>query len=219
MKKLNLSLVTVLAMSAFAVAGGDIVPVEPMVEAPVVMEAPSTGGFYAGIAYGMMDLELDRDNYGPDNDWNLQLEADTIMLQAGYKVNDFVAVEARYWAGLGDGDLVVDAHDRVTEGDNLFEADGISAWGIYVKPMYPVTQEFDVYALLGYANTDTSFNADEWDDGAFSWGIGADYSFSENTSVFVDYVSLYSDDEDGPGPGNGLEVDVYSMNFGVTYQF
>ena len=83
--------------------------------------------------------------------------------------------------------------------------------------MYPLTQAFDVYGLLGYANTDSDYGHDEWDDGAFSWGIGAAYSFTENASLFVDYVSLYDDEtEDSRGD---LDVTVDTINFGVNYQF
>ena len=50
MKNIVLSAVAVLAMSSFAVAGGDIAPVEEPVV--VVEEAVSTGAFYLGLAYG-----------------------------------------------------------------------------------------------------------------------------------------------------------------------
>jgi hypothetical protein len=57
MKKLNLSLAAIFAMGTFAVAGGDIAPVEPVVEEPVVVE--STGNFYLGLAYGYMTANED----------------------------------------------------------------------------------------------------------------------------------------------------------------
>jgi len=48
-------------------------------------------------------------------------------------------------------------------------------------------------------------------------GIGGAYSFTENVSVFVDYVSLYNDESDD-SRGN-LDVTVDTINFGATYQF
>ncbi len=57
MKKFNLSLVALLAMSTLATAGGDIAPVEPVVETPIVEE--STGSFYAGLGYSYMNLDPD----------------------------------------------------------------------------------------------------------------------------------------------------------------
>ena len=56
MKKFNLSLVTVLAMSTFAFAGGDIAPGEPMIETRMVEES-TPGNFYLGLGYGMAKLK------------------------------------------------------------------------------------------------------------------------------------------------------------------
>ena len=62
MKKLTLSLTAILAMSTFAVAGGDIAPMEPVVNTPVVVEEVSTGGgLYIGIAYGYEKLTTERE--------------------------------------------------------------------------------------------------------------------------------------------------------------
>lgn len=57
MKKFNLSLVTVLAMSTFAIAGVDIGPVVPMIETPVVVEESTPGSFYLGGAYSLLNAE------------------------------------------------------------------------------------------------------------------------------------------------------------------
>ncbi|HEC45558.1 MAG TPA: hypothetical protein ENI25_01930, partial [Epsilonproteobacteria bacterium] len=99
----------------------------------------------------------------------------------------------------------------------------IDTWGIYVKPMYPVTDSFDIYALLGYADADYTvsgsgytLSSDAFD--GFSWGIGADYSFTDSVSVFVDYVSLY-DDEFVNNAGNNVDFTIDTWNFGVTYTF
>ena len=115
MKKFNLSLVAVLAMSTFAVAGGDIAPVEPMVETPMVEES-TPGAFYVGLGYGAANVDsswaytppvmetamsaklFDVASGSYDSDY------DTIMLQAGYKFNPYIAVEGRYGFDL-DEDL------------------------------------------------------------------------------------------------------------------
>ena len=218
MKKFNLSLVAILAMSTFAVAGGDIAPVEPIVDVPVVIEEVSTGSFYIGAAYSILASEGDWDDaYDPAYDMSAELDYSAFMLQAGYKFNDYVAVEGRYWAAISDGDLTLcGVDDCYDENDVIGDIDA-TAWGIYVKPMYPVTASFDIYALLGYANVDTQFGEDSWDDGAFSWGLGADYSFSNNVSVFVDYVSLYNDDITYTDGVEEWTTDTW--NFGVTYTF
>ena len=90
MKKFNLSLVAFLAMSAFAAAGGDIAPVEPVVETPVVEE--STSSFYVGLGYSYMNVD-------PDN--SAEVDGDAVLLLAGYNFNKYIGVEGRY-SGLTD---------------------------------------------------------------------------------------------------------------------
>jgi opacity protein-like surface antigen len=97
--------------------------------------------------------------------------------------------------------------------------------------MYPVTPQFNVYALLGWGGVSVDID-DQWSDfdenDGFSWGIGAEYAINENFSVFIDYTVIYDDDEeytdiDVEGTGylytveNDLSVD--TINFGVTYRF
>jgi len=220
MKKFNLSLVAVLAMSTFAVAGGDIAPVEePVVVVPEVL-AVDASAFYLGLAYGLQDnklvvsdkLGLDGDNILVDHTQN------SVMLQAGYKFNDYVAVEGRYWFGM----------------DETFNFDGrtvdiaTDSFGIYVKPMYPVTDAFDIYALLGYGSSEHAYSEKfanhAYLDGTtdtlngFSWGLGGAYSFTDNVAVFVDYVSLY-DDKEGLDARYEADYTISTWNFGVTYQF
>ena len=102
MKKFNLSLVAVLAMSTFAVAGGDIAPVEePVVVVPEVVEELSTGAFYLGAAYGLLKSDSNFfDTSVANQTFDMNSDYSTLMLQAGYKFNDYVAVEGRYWIGL-----------------------------------------------------------------------------------------------------------------------
>ena len=196
MKKFNLSLVAILAMSTFAMAGGDIAPVEePVVVVPEVVE--STGGFYLGGAYGYGDMEFSETGYSHNENF------DSFMLQAGYKFNPYIAVEGRYW---------LTSEDSWDDWNEDFSAD---SWGIYVKPMYPVTNELDVYALLGYGDTDPEIGGQgpDYDTDGFQWGLGASYDVTDNVAVFVDYVNLYDDTNDG----EDLTID--TVNFGVTYTF
>jgi len=134
MKKFNLSIVTVMAMSTFAIAGGDIAPVEPVVvyEEPVVEDK----GFYLGLGFGWLSAEREVDVAGV----RVAVGSDDYtqyMLQAGYKFNSYVTLEGRYWGAIDDSSFIYDNIQRTAE---------VDAWGIYVKPMYPVTHAFDIYA-------------------------------------------------------------------------
>lgn len=228
MKKFTLSAVAVLAMSASAIAGGDFAPVvEPIIE---IQEAPivDDSGFYVGLAYGYADISDDytasTGSFGNHED-----NFNTYMLQAGYKFNQYIAVEGRYWDSVGDGDWT----DRYTLPDGrVFNTSGpcseFSAWGLYVKPMYPVTEEFDVYALLGYGNVDlsTEFGRDakflDMNEDGFQWGLGASYELTDNVAVFADYVNLYNDNSAAITDGIYTEThdySIYTANVGVTYKF
>jgi len=186
MKKVKLSLMAVIATSVFAVAGGDIAPVEPEVNIPTEETSAFAGNFYLGAGYGYETVEADALGVSTDENY------DTVVLQAGYKFNEYIAAEARYWIDT--------------------ESDGADTWGIYAKPMYPVTTEVDVYALLGYAEVD----ADGF-DGGFSWGLGASYAINDNVSVFADYVSMY--DDTMTILGTDVDTTVDTVNVGVTYNF
>ena len=234
MKKLTLSLAAIAAMGTFAVAGGDIAPVEPVVDTPVV--APSDAGFYVGGAYGYGNSDIHSAYTTPSNNLLVlddSLSTDAFMLQGGYKVNPYFAVEARYWF-VGDESekfvLTVNGAPSPWAGDVDYET---SACGIYVKPMYPVTDSFDIYALLGYGSisSDSTYTATgrspstaSYDDGGFSWGLGISYDVTQHLSLFVDYVSIYDGSKDVsiPAFSNGAfntDLTVDSWNFGVTYKF
>ena len=227
MKNIVLSAVAVLAMSSFAVAGGDIAPVEE----PVVVVEPviTDSGFYLGLGYGFMNVNV-ADEASSGN-WTytediLDEDYSSIMLQAGYKFNSYVAVEGRYWFGL-------DSDTTLYSGSSNIPADvNVDSWGIYVKPMYPVTDAFDIYALLGYASSDLSaeqtvgagtltYDSDSLD--GFSWGIGAQYTVSDNFGIFVDYVSIYDDADSWYDVNHDVNYDtdqsVSAITLGVNYQF
>jgi len=199
MRKLNLSLASIFAIGTFATAGGDIGPVEPVINEPVAIK--SNGNFYLGLAYSYIDAEEKNsltDTTVVDDSF------DDIMIQAGYNFNQYVAVEGRYWFGLSDTTI---------NGADI----ELDAWGIYLKPQYPTTEAFNMYALLGYGSAEFDFsgsstvNSDTMD--GFSWGLGASYTFTDNVSVFVDYVSIYNDDE------VVYDDAIDSWNVGVTYNF
>ena len=229
MKNIVLSAVAVLAMSSFAVAGGDIAPIEePIVEEVVVVENLDAG-LYLGLGYGLLNAEIADARRWADRELTHTLVDDDfgeIMLQAGYKFNAYVAIEGRYWAGVNDGSFL-NPNDEIRDAEYGMSID---SFGIYVKPMYPVTDAFDVYALLGYASTTADIDQGNWDyvtddvDG-FSWGLGVAYSFNNNVSIFADYVNLYDDADEYAGIDYGLlwsgETDrtIDTINVGVTYQF
>jgi len=85
--------------------------------------------------------------------------------------------------------------------------------------MYPVTEAFDVYALLGYGGTQLGNleGGDAYESG-LHWGLGAQYEVMENLLVFADYVRLY----DGTGfdyRAQDEDVDADTWTIGLSYRF
>ena len=130
MKKNLLSAVVFIAMGTHAFAGGDFAVVEPVIEPLIVVDDSS---FYLGLgvtAVSTRDAAVSMDIF------NVKAGQDrlgNISLLAGYNFNSYIAVEGRYTTTISDEDLVE-----------------MSGWSLFVKPQYPVTDTFNVYALLGF---------------------------------------------------------------------
>jgi len=222
MKKLALSVATLVAMSNLVFAGGDVEPVvEPKMTIPepnrvveTPMEVESEGGFYVGIAYAYA-MEKERAGFAPNNIIPLDDATWEIsgMALAGYQINDNFAIEGRVSGNLDD----------VKYSDNDVADYDLTNAALYAKVMYPVADVANVYALLGYGETtieDKNLNVESKSDG-FQWGVGAAYKVNDKVSVFADYTQLAQEEEyernsvDATRP----ELDVGSVNLGVAYKF
>ena len=201
MKKFTISVAAVMAMSTFAIAGGDIAPVE-VVAAPIVVEDDSS--FYVGAGYSYVTADID----GTE-------EGNAYSLIAGYNYNQYIAIEGRYISTVGDMD-VSDDRSSLNHPDGSYEREVTSA-AIYLKPQYPVTEELSIYGLLGYGVVD----ARSTDADGFQWGLGAKYMFNANIGLFVDYTSLYDGDMDNVETfvNNTWDSQIKSTNIGFTYSF
>ncbi len=195
MKKIVLSMLAIIAMNSAVYADQYTAAVESEKEERL----PEDKGFYIGLAYSHLSHDIDHENLST----NYELDFNAIMLDVGYKFNPYIAVEARYNVSLGDTDV----------DDQLEEAE-VSVLSFFVKPMYPIAPEMDIYALLGYSFTDASHtpNILSFDEGAFSWGAGASYDLTEEFAVFAEYTQFYNDTL------NGFDHVVDSFNIGVTYK-
>ncbi len=214
MKTMKLSLVSIMALGSLVYAGGDI---SPVVEEPVV--TGNNSAIYVGLGYGYFNQSNDNIDL-PSGLVDIEFEVDSLLFQLGYQYNEYVALEGRYWAGLGK----INQDGGYNPGDHTGTFD---AWGFYVKPMYPVTDEFDVYALLGYGDTSIEYNNGAfWDTDGFSWGLGAQYAVTENILLFADYLNLgmpdsfdYTDENGIVTPNVSADINLYTINVGVSYKF
>ena len=202
MRKRVLSLMSVLTLSGMAYGGGDIAPVDAVPVVPIINES----AFYLGLGMGGSSID--------DAQTDEEISSVTVLLQAGYQYNQYIAVEGRIWLGFNTDYDPGNTTNIGGEYDN-----DISSWGIYIKPMYPVSEVFDVYTLLGYGGTQLG-NLEKGDayENSFQWGIGAQYEVMENVILFADYVRLY----DGKGfdyRAQDEDVDADVWTIGLSYRF
>lgn len=197
------------------IKGKGVIPAISPVAAVVLLDdddsmcKPYIGG---GIIYNRV--------YSVDSGWfdnhvDTQDETGGFAILAGCNFNKYFAVEGRYtW----------------TEWDQDYS--DMTSYSIFLKPMYPVTEDITVYGLIGYGNSevvgskgDPDNDYSSWnenigrtmmDHNGFHWGFGAMYDITENISLFGEFTST-ADDADidptrlycynGDALGNGCTED------------
>ncbi len=245
MKQVKLSLIALFAMGSFGYAGGDIMPVtefetedvtlaeeayvEPAVEeeyvAPVV-EAPApvavkpvpvvpvknikANGFYAGLGIAGAQYKSNCDSACPKSGKDKTVG---VMARVGYDFNKYVGIEAR---GIRTN----------------WKADGgkVKHAGIFVKPMYPVTDATNVYGLVGVAKTKTDGHLQKTNAETLALGAGVEVDLSADRAKEGRYNRAFDgqgDQEKGLGVFLDYErmavksgaPDLDAVSAGVTYDF
>lgn len=177
MKNALTSLIIAVALSITTYAGGKGVEPAIIPVVPVQSDTP----WYIGIGMAWAQFVSNNDNcdyedvtYGG-------------MIRAGYEYSDYIDIEARY------------IYTFLEEGP--FGGAPLQHVGLYLKPTLPISEEIEVYALLGYGYTKNKGNGARLnrfdDDFGFSAGMGAEYKFSKKDleddtewSIFIDYQRL-----------------------------
>lgn len=235
MKTIKLSLLALVALGSLSYAGGDMMTVTPyetedvmmaeeVIETPVIVQeaivepapAPAVvndvhpSGFYAGLGIAATQYKT---NCEPTCIGSGTDKAVGVMARAGYDFNPYIGVEVR---GLRSA--------WKENGSTVKHA------GVFVKPMLPVTNETNVYGLVGMAKTTTSGTLQETNAEALALGAGVEVDLSEDTPKEGRYGRTF----DGKGDqekGVGLFVDYERMvvksgapdldalSAGVTYDF
>ena len=167
-------------------------------------------GFYAGI--GLSAARYDPNCNCKSSRGGTDRTAG-VMGRVGYDFNKYVGIEARAirtnWKPHGG---------KIKHG------------GIFLKPMIPVSNQANIYGLLGYAQTETEGKLRKVDSKNFAWGAGVEYDLSRDEAK----EGRYSRDFDGKGDqekGLGVFADyerliqksqspnLDTVNVGVTYDF
>jgi outer membrane autotransporter protein len=127
----------------------------------------------------------------------------------GYNVHPLVAVEGMLAFGLSDDEHTFDfGAGPETESLKLRHA-----YGVFVKPKFSPTNNFEVFGRLGWAKAKfkaegAGFSETVSDSGA-AYGLGVNYSFNPKMYVGVDYMR-YAKVE-------GAKVNSLSVSFGYRF--
>ena len=201
MKKIVLSVWAVAAMSSFGFAGGDFKDVEPAVVPVIPMVEEAEKNFYVGLGFQALSTGLNSMDFFNNNSND---RTGNLLVLAGYEFNEYMAVEGRYSTYIFDEDSV-----------------NSDIWGIYAKPQYPVNEDWNLYALLGFGGmTVDGVNGanHDVDDTGFQWGLGASYGVTEDIAIFLDYINI-ANDMGGTWLGTTADVSADALTAGVTYNF
>jgi len=187
------------------------VPVAPI--APVVSPWP----WYVGV--GLLATFLERDPCPCDPDGPRQSDSRYGMaLRAGYDFNPYFGVEARWLKSLESG---------------VFSK--LEHYGLYLKPQYHITDQSNIYALIGYGKSEVKYTngilKSSYDKDDLSYGIGFEYDLAKSSpegtysrafdeqgdqekgwGLWVDFLHLMDDD-------GSTHTDANVLMGGVTYDF
>jgi len=247
MKKIKLSVLALLSSSSLLTAGGDINVFTPHVEeeinlsvqapivkapivkateeqeaiqspievVPKVVKEADISPFYVGL--GVVAARYDSTCLSSISGCDGVMNVGGLLLRGGYDFNPYVGVEAR-------GIFTI-------KKDN---GGKIQHYGAFVKPMYPINDEFNLYGLLGVAKTKTSGNLRVTDTSGLAYGIGLEYDLSDDKKDNKQKELKYQREFDGLADqekGLGLFVEYEKLYYksgaptldaisvGLTYDF
>jgi opacity protein-like surface antigen len=142
-----------------------------------------------------------------DSDSGLKAKPAALVGIVGYNLHPNLDVEGFLGLGVKKSEL---KENGVATGDN---ADMTSSIGGFLKPKTMLTDEIEVFARLGYAQSklkSTGIGESESSrEGSFAYGLGGNYYMNKQTYLTASYMSLYNKDN----------VKVAGFNFGVGYKF
>jgi OOP family OmpA-OmpF porin len=213
MKKTVITLSTVVALTVSSYAGGKgVEPAEEAVEAIPATISPLP--LYIGL--GLVASAVSKDCACGDDD---RLKDMTYggLLRVGWDFNQYIGLEARYANASMEKDFSTTTH-----------------YGIFAKPQYHITNQMNIYGLVGYGQTTVEgcgLNDGEFEESGLSYGLGFEYDFGSDESqgqygrmfdgqgdqekgwgVWADYQNLFHNE----GASN-VKTNIFSV--GVTYDF
>lgn len=181
-----------------------------------VIAADKAGRGYVGAGYTMLTVSPEG---GPD------LDLSALGVRGGYYFNKYFSVEGRFAFGVGDDSLSV-------IGDIGFGPEPLSltfdldySIGVYAVGHIPLTEQFQLYGLVGITQHEVTIEAcaasvgcdsEGFDDSDLGFGVGAEFDMTRNLSLGVEYVAYFTDAE---FEDLGFKYDTDGLGITLNYIF
>ena len=184
--------------------------------ATVTAEADKTDISYVGGVYTMLTVS-------PEGLPDFDLSA--LGVRGGHYINKYFSVEGRLAFGVGDDSLSVIGDLGLGFGPETltlaFDLD--YSLGVYAVGHIPLTEQFQLYGLVGLTKQEITLEAcaasigcdsDGIGDSDLSFGVGAEFDVTRNLSLGLEYISYLTD-----GDIYGVKYDTDGIGLTVNYLF
>lgn len=202
---------------------------------------------YGGLGYSKADTDLTSDSYSDASlDAKMDVDEDGIGLKlaAGYRFNDYFAVEGSYvYLGKAKADVSIEGNLYDLTGYNV-NVDGQAkasmkahVLAVDAVGIYPVTDKVELFAKagvgVGYVKTEASYSGvagyqgqiyegsgslfSESDTRVFpKLGVGAEFKVAKNVAVRAEYERYFGVSKDSD---YSIDADYDLLSVGVKYTF
>jgi len=124
----------------------------------------------------------------------------------GYMINRYLDLEA-----MGTLQLL----------DNM-DVEHAFSYGLYLKPNYNITKETNLYTLIGYSKNSLIKNSKNFTNNEtiqydFSYGVGVEFEYADDKSIYVDYISHI--DKSTTQKEGKYSIKLDSISMGLKYNF
>ena len=201
MRKLTISIATLAIIAISAQAGKNVIPA-PVKPIPIPVYAPIGLYLGGGLTYAHSKCQCSTDVKFSDGTTS-RVHSGTsygVNLKAGYMYNQYIGIEGKYiYTPWGD------------------KYKTLKHYGLYLKPTYAITDNLDIYALLGYGKTECETLKDS--QTGFAWGVGTEYTINKKISGKKDGFGVYVEYLRPLKKTGNKNITIDMVNAGISYNF